>query len=234
MRRRSVFTSRLVRSCADSERPQVEADLRLAILTGDEPPGTPIPIDAVADFFGVSQIPVREALKTLLGEGLVEHRPHVGYSVAKLTFAEFRELYDVREALEAAALRAAVTHATPVDDALAQRIHEDLGRAITEGDERGYHLGTRQFHTTLIAPSGMKRLIRMYESAWNVTEPARPMSPVPEQELATFYADHERMLAAFVARDADALADESDRHYARLKEAIGKFADDPDRFRDPC
>jgi DNA-binding GntR family transcriptional regulator len=233
MRRRSVFTSRLVRTGDASEQPRVEADLRHAILTGDEPPGTPIPVDAVAAFFGVSHIPVREALKTLLGEGLVEHRPHVGYSVAKLTFAEFRELYDVRQALESSALRAAVLHATPHDDGLVEQIHEDLGVAIEQADERGYHLASRLFHTRLGAPSGMKRLISMYDSAWNMTEPARPMSRVPEHERSGFQADHARMLAAFVARDADALVAESDRHYAHLKAAIGGFADDPDRFRDP-
>ena len=94
-RRRSIFTSRLVNSAGEGEQPRVTEDLRHAILAGDEPPGTLIPIDAVAEFFGVSQIPVREALKMLLGEGLVEHVPRVGYSVAKLGFAEFRELYDV-------------------------------------------------------------------------------------------------------------------------------------------
>ena len=233
MRRRSVFASRLVRTGTDGDQPHVEADLRQAILNGDEPPGTPIPIDAVADFFGVSPIPVREALKTLLGEGLVEHRPHVGYSVAKLTFAEFRELYDVRQALESAALRAAVDHATAADDHLVQQVHEALGHAIDHADERAYHAASRHFHIALIAPSGMKRLIGMYESAWNVTEPARPMSSVPGDARAALRADHGRMLEAFVARDAEGLVAESDRHYDRLRTAISDFADDLDRFRDP-
>ena len=54
-RRRSAFTSRLVRT--DDGQPHVGEDLRRAILAGDEPPGTLIPIEAVARFFGVSQIP---------------------------------------------------------------------------------------------------------------------------------------------------------------------------------
>jgi len=233
MRGRSqLFTSRLVSSAAGGEQPHVEADLRQAILTGDEPPGTPIPIDGVATFFGVSPIPVREALKTLLGEGLVEHRPHIGYSVAKLTFHEFRELYDVRQALESSALRAATLRATPADDDLARAIHADFGAAIEQQDEKAYHVASRQFHIAMIGPSGLHRLLRMYESAWNMTEPARPMSRVHGPERAAFHADHARMLEAFVARDADALVAESDRHYERLKLAIGRFADDPDCFLD--
>jgi len=229
-RRRSIFASRLVSSAADGEQPRVLDDLRRAILDGDEPPGTVIPIDAVAAFFGVSPIPVRESLKILTGEGLVEHRPHVGYSVAKLSFEEFRELYDVRQALETSALRASVQLATLEDDRLVGSIHEALADATSRGDEKGYHAESRRFHMALIAPSGMARLLRMYESAWNVTEPARPMARVSEGGRSQFHADHDRMIEAFVARDADRLVTESTQHYAHLREAIAVFADDSDIF----
>lgn len=229
-RRRSVFASRLVSSAADGEQPHVLDDLRRAILDGDEPPGTTIPIDAVARFFGVSQIPVRESLKILIGEGLVEHRPHVGYSVAKLTFEEFRELYDVRQALEVSALRSAVDQATAEDDELVGSIHEALADATRRGDDKGYHAQSRRFHMALIAPSGMQRLLRMYESAWNITEPARPMSRVSDDGRARLHHDHDVMVEAFVARDADALVAESAHHYGHLREAIALFADDPDVF----
>lgn len=85
-----------------------------------------------------------------------------------------------------------------------------------------------------MVPSGMQRLIKMYESAWNITEPARPMSRVPDHDRAALQADHDRMVDAFVARDADTLIAESDRHYARLRTAIGRFADDPECFVDPA
>jgi DNA-binding GntR family transcriptional regulator len=234
MRRRSAFASRLVRTAGPGRTPSLEGDLRHAILTGDQQPGTPIPIDEVAAFFGVSPIPVREALKTLLAEGLVEHRPHIGYSVAKLTFSEFRELYDVRQALESAALRAAAGSAEAGHVNQVRAAHEQLGEAIERGDDRGYDVAARRFHLALIAPSGMQRLVKMYESAWNITEPARPMSRVPDDDRAALHADHERMVDALVARDADALVAESDRHYARLRTAISRFADDPERFADPA
>ena len=192
-----------------------------------------MPIDEVAAFFGVSAIPVREALKTLFGEGLVEHRPHVGYRVAKLTFLEFRELYDVRQALESAALRAAAVNATAVDHDRIRDAHGSLADAGAAGD-REYAAATRRFHFALIEPSGMHRLIRMYETAWNITEPARPMSRIPVHERAAFYADHERLVAAYVARDTEALVAESERHYAHLKAAILEFADDPECFADPA
>src|SRR6478672_12736499 len=79
-------------------------ELRRVILDGDAPPGTVIPVDEVAELFGVSRIPVRESLKTLIGEGLVDHLPRAGYTVARLTLAELSELYIVRGVLERAAL----------------------------------------------------------------------------------------------------------------------------------
>lgn len=229
-RRRSIFASRLVNTAPAGEQPRVLDDLRRAILDGDEPPGTVIPIDAVAAFFGVSQIPVRESLKILTGEGLVEHRPHVGYSVAKLSFEEFRELYDVRQALESSALRTSVQLATLDDDRLVGSIHEALADATRHGDEKAYHSESRRFHMALIAPSGMQRLLRMYESAWNITEPARPMARVSDVGRSQFHADHDRMIEAFVARDPDRLITESTHHYEHLREAIALFADDPDMF----
>ncbi|MDQ1106829.1 DNA-binding GntR family transcriptional regulator [Nocardioides zeae] len=231
-RRRSVFTSRLTRTGPDGPA-RVLDDVRDAILRGDEPPGTVIPIDAVARFFGVSTIPVREALKVLSGEGLVEHTPHVGYSVAKLTYPEFRELYDVRQALESSALRAAVRHATEDDVALVSSVHAEMDAALAAQDERAYHLASRRFHLLLIEPSGMQRLVHMYAAAWNMTEPARPMARVPAAGRATFVHDHAAMLAAYVARDADLVVARSDAHYDHLREGIATFADDPDVFRVP-
>ncbi|WP_328325770.1 GntR family transcriptional regulator [Kribbella sp. NBC_00382] len=233
MRRRSAFASRLVRTGGVGETPSLEGDLRRSVLTGDQQPGTPIAIDEVAAFFGVSPIPVREALKTLLAEGLVEHRPHIGYSVAKLTFSEFKELYDVRQALESAALRAAVSPAGAGHEERVRTAHEQLGAAVESGDSRSYDAAARRFHLALISASGMRRLVTMYESAWNITEPARPMSRVAEHDRAELHADHERMVEAFVAGDADALIAESNAHYDRLRIAISRFADDPDCFVDP-
>jgi DNA-binding GntR family transcriptional regulator len=229
-RRRSVFTARLVNSSVDGH-PDVLADLRGAILAGDEPPGTLIPIDAVARFFGVSQIPVREALKILFGEGLVEHTPHVGYSVAKLTFEEFSELYDVRQALEASALRRSVARASLMDDDTVRTVYGEMGDAIDAADERGYHALSRRFHIALIAPSRMHRLLRMYESAWNITEPARPMSRVTPDGQMQFQDEHRHLLEAFVARDIDTLVEESQLHYEHLKQAIGEFAGNGEMFR---
>ncbi len=205
-------------------RPRARADLldelRRVVLAGDAPPGLAVPAEEVAALFGVSVIPVREALKTLVGEGLVEHRPRGGYTVACLTPAELHELYVVRGVLEQAALGAAVAAAGPADHSLAAAAHEAMDRALRDGDERAHHRESRRFHLALVAPSGMRRLQAMLESAWNLTEPYRPMAQVPEAERAALHDEHGRMLATFVAGAAEELLACAAAHHEHLIRAV--------------
>jgi DNA-binding GntR family transcriptional regulator len=199
-------------------------ELRRVILAGDVPPGTPIPLGDVADLFGVSRIPVRESLKTLIGEGLVDHRPNSGYSVAQLTSAELREMYIVREVLETAALAAAAEAATAEDHATAVAVDAELRGSID--DPQRYHRLSREFHMALARPSKMQRLLHMLEAAWNITEPIQPMVHVAGTDRAALHADHKDMLDAFVARDVAALLDASERHHDRLNGVIATIGDE--------
>jgi DNA-binding GntR family transcriptional regulator len=195
-------------------------ELRSVILAGHAPPGAPINVDDIAHRFTVSRIPVREALKTLIGEGLVDHEPRAGYTVAQLTRAELAELYVVREALEAAALRAAMRAAVPSDDAEVAAAYEALSKAIDERDARGHHRESRRLHLALTGPCRMRRLLGMFESAWNITEPLQPMSHVSRGMTLSLHEDHQLMVDAFRARDVDALLAASSLHYRRLQEVV--------------
>jgi len=218
--RRSVLLECLIAERAGTSQDGVLDELRRAILDGGVPPGTPIPLAEVAEIFGVSQIPVREALKTLVGEGLISHRRNGGYTVALLTAQELREMYIVRETLESASLTAAVHNATDTDRATAVIANQRLEQAIRDGDAAAYHRGSRQFHAALTGPSRMHRLLHMLEAAWNVTEPVQSMVHVSPADRAVLHADHGAMLEAFLAGDVDALLAVSEQHAARLNAVI--------------
>ncbi|WP_241385696.1 GntR family transcriptional regulator [Rhodococcus sp. CH91] len=220
-RRRSVLLDRLRVDVPGRPQDAILDELRRAFLSGAAPPGTSIPVGEVAELFGVSRIPVREALKTLIGEGLVTHRQNHGYIVAQLTAAEFREMYLVRETLESASLAAAVRNATEDDDRRVQEAHLLLERAVRECDPYSYHRESRTFHMALTRPSRMHRLLHMLEHAWNITEPVQPMVHVSDTERAELHREHDAMLEAFLARDADRLLAASEHHNSRLDEAIG-------------
>src|SRR6476661_8096404 len=211
-RRRSGIVGLLVRPDGYVSGPQVLSELRRVIASGAVPPGSPIPLDDVAAFFGVSLIPVREALKTLLGEGLLEHQPRLGYTVTALSQTELDELYVVRGALESAALEAAVRQSTPADHARAAAVHAELGEAVTINDVAGFQRASREFHEALLAPCRMPRLLHMLDIAWNLTEPVQTMMRVTEDEREEMRVDHQAMLDAFVARDAAGLREASHEH----------------------
>jgi DNA-binding GntR family transcriptional regulator len=229
-RRRSVLISRLAGRPLGSTQTVILDELRGIILDGEVPPGSPIPVDAVAAAFGVSRIPVREALMTLIGEGLVDHRPNAGYRVAMMTAQEFGEIYLVREALETAALRAAVAWACAEDDEQARNAHRALDAAVVAYDGRLYHRESRRFHLALIRPCRMRRLLHMLDAAWNMTEPLQPMSHVDGSSRELLHADHAGMLAAFCARDAEALTTVFAAHHHRLQSAIHQLPQDTGLF----
>ena len=223
-RRQSGIVSLLTREDAYVSGPQVLSELRRVIASGRVPPGSPIPLDDVAAFFGVSLIPVREALKTLLGEGLLEHQQRLGYTVTALSQAELDELYVVRGALEAAALEAAVRQSTRADHDRATAIHDTLGRAVAADDAPAFQRASRDFHEALLAPCRMPRLLHMLDIAWNLTEPVQTMMRTTEEDRAGMREDHQLMLDAFVARDAEALKSAADAHHERLTACIARIS----------
>ncbi|WP_067546666.1 GntR family transcriptional regulator [Nocardia crassostreae] len=211
---------------------EILTELRRLILEGNLPPGTGLSLGELARQFGVSAIPVRESLQTLIGEGLLAHRPNFGYQVTLLTAAELRELYVVRERLESAALAAAVHHATEEDHELAREIHARLERAILTENAVAYHRETRNFHLALVRPSGMPRVVHMLEYAWNITEPVQPMVHVSTADRVVLHADHSKQLAAFLARDAAGLLAATDLHHSRLNGVLSRLPTDTGLFAD--
>ncbi|MET3807435.1 DNA-binding GntR family transcriptional regulator [Nakamurella sp. UYEF19] len=229
-RRPSALIRRL--HCDEGVHSQVAilAELRRVILEGGVPPGTPIPVDQVAETFGVSRIPVRESLRTLIGEGLVDHRPHSGYLVAQLTVEEFQGLYVVRGVLEKAALAAAVGQATATDDVGATAALEALDRAMRDDDHHAYHVESRRFHLALVTPSRMRPLLSMLESAWNVTEPFQPMTLIEAENRHKLHSEHRAMLDHFLARDAPALLAVAAQHLDHLDTSIATLPNDTGLF----
>ena len=214
----------------ESTQESILDELRRVLVSGGAPPGSALPPDEIAAAFGVSRIPVREALKTLTGEGLVQHEPRGGYTVARLTLADFSELYVVRGALENAALGPAATHAGPAEVDRATAVHIAQGAALRRGDAKTYHSGSRAFHRALVEPSGMKRLVHLVESTWNITEPAQPMTLLPAASLHAMHDDHAGMLAAWVAADIPLLLELANAHTEHLRAALLTLPPDLEAF----
>lgn len=181
--------------------------LRDAILDGRLRPGTRLRQEAIARELGASRIPVREALRTLENEGLVNLTPRSGARVARLDYAEHAELYRIREELEPLALAESTPHLS--DEALAQL--RTLKRQIEQSrDPAVWLVLDRHFHLASYAAAPMSRLLKMIEGFWNTTQQYRRVyySVVAAEwssddpALPMTHLDHCLLLDALERRDA--------------------------------
>src|SRR5690348_4140241 len=177
--------------------------IKHAILAGELRPGQPLVETDLAEVLGVSKTPVREALKTLAGAGLVTMSPYKGAAVRVVDDALARHVYDARLLIEPEALARAVRAARGWDLA-----HHALARADEAAGQAALSLANRDFHRELYAGCGNPLLVRMLDdlrdqtalvsaTAWR-REPDHAQTPGWEHEAA----EHRSMLRA--AQDGEA------------------------------
>ena len=134
--------------------------LRERILSGELAAGVPLRQERIAEEFGVSRIPVREALSRLEAEGLVTREHHRGCVVAALSLADLEESLEIRAALEARALRLSIPRMTAADFAALDAVLERYARSSSPAQWSELNL---EFHLALYRPAGLPRLVRMVE-----------------------------------------------------------------------
>lgn len=135
--------------------------LRQGILSGALESGQPLRQERIAGDFGVSTVPVREALRQLAGEGLVTLTPNRGATVSKISYEEAKEITEIRVALESLALELAVPNMTEEDFRRAENVLE-LWEA--EGDPAAYAALNWRLHMILCEPARRPRLTTMIGS----------------------------------------------------------------------
>jgi DNA-binding GntR family transcriptional regulator len=187
-------------------------ELRRAITAGRLRPGAPIRQEALAEEYGVSRVPLREALKTLQGEGLVSYQAHRGYFVEELSLDDLREAYRIREILEEEAVRRAVARMTDADVERLDAAQREVERAGAAGDVLGMAAANRRFHMMLFELAGMPRLVRLITTLWDSTDAYRSMYYAEGGNRARVIDEHEALLDALRHRDADAAVHTLDTH----------------------
>ncbi|HET6858684.1 MAG TPA: GntR family transcriptional regulator [Streptomyces sp.] len=175
--------------------------IKHAILTGRLLPGQALVETDLAAQFGVSKTPVREALKTLAGTGLVVMNQYKGVTVRMVDATMAREVYDVRLLLEPEALRRTIRSRASLDAA-----QEALVQAETAADKAERSLANRDFHRALYLPCGNPLLCRMLDE---VRDQAALVSAVAWAAVPTWEreaAEHQQILQLALAGDAEGSA----------------------------
>ncbi|MGK3955336.1 GntR family transcriptional regulator [Arthrobacter sp. R4] len=174
----------------------VEA-LRRSILTGELPAGQPLVETELARRFGISKTPVREALKTLVGAGLVTMSEYKGATVRVVDEEMARSVFDVRSLLEPVAVARTIERGFDVE--LAQ---EALDRASSSVDEAERSLANRDFHQLLYSNCGNPVLVDMLDGLREQTALISVNAWIQQPSWDEEAAEHAEILAA--ARNGDA------------------------------
>jgi DNA-binding GntR family transcriptional regulator len=185
---------------------QVYATLRQAIIEGEIPEGARLGEVRLAKMLGTSRSTVREAIRHLVQEGLVESKLHRGAFVAALSLVDRLDVYVAREAIEVWAARWLVEHDAEVDLGPLEAAMEELREAAVGEDrptERVIAADIR-FHRELVRLPGSPRLVRAYETL--AAEARMLLRHHPQYPWQSYVADHELVFDALVRRDPRAPA----------------------------
>ena len=153
-------------TCPDEMRTipeRIFCELREAIVEGRIPAGSKISEADLAQTYGISRGPLREAISQLAAVGLVERRPNVGARVIELSSKQLLDIFHVREALEGMAARQAAMNMAPQDVAHLRQTLEQHGEQMREegGNRYFQQSGDLDFHFQIVLGSGNERLVRL-------------------------------------------------------------------------
>jgi DNA-binding GntR family transcriptional regulator len=172
--------------------------LRREIESGRLPPGSILKQELLAERFGVSRQPVRQALDRLLSSGLLNRRPDRSLAVAGLTEEQARELAEIRGALETTALRGALSMLGDSDLRKARRLNEDL---VEEEDPATLEELDVAFHRTLYGRCGNARLLSLIDELRRESRRAYLRQPKGSDERVILHAEHRAIIEACARRN---------------------------------
>lgn len=183
--------------------------LRDFIVEGNLEDGARVPERALCERFNISRTPLREALKVLAAEGLIELLPNRGARVRELSSADVRELFDVMGGLEALAGRLACERITEVEFAEIERIHHEMYRFYLRRDMHGYFSCNQAIHQLIVAAAGNATLTATYAGLAGRIRRVRYSANLAKDRdrLGEAMREHEAILDALRRRAGAELSD---------------------------
>jgi DNA-binding GntR family transcriptional regulator len=201
---------------------QVYAAIRERITSGSLPRGGRVHQEDLAEELGVSRTPVREALRRLAAEGLVEMRTNRGARVADVDQVGMRSSYEARTVIEPGAARLAAQR-RPAESLARMRAAVEAQQRAVRSVRRSFE-ANREFHLALAAASGNEFLVQFAERLWvaRIGETIYERQVETQERMLLDAREHEQILAAIEAGDARRAESLTRRH---LSEAMKRSLD---------
>jgi DNA-binding GntR family transcriptional regulator len=185
---------------------EVVARLRKLILEGDLEPGARINEPELADRFRISRTPLREAVKILATEGLLELLPNRGARVSRMSEEEIDEMVEVVAGLEATAADLACRRITPAEIDAIEAMHLAMMKAFESRDDARYFALNRDIHDAIMAAARNGTLASIYCKLSGRIQRARYSAHKTPEQWRRAIDEHERMIVLLRDRNGDALS----------------------------
>ncbi|MBS0545366.1 MAG: GntR family transcriptional regulator [Proteobacteria bacterium] len=203
---------------------EVAERLRERIFSHELQPGTWVDEQALAEQYGISRTPLREALKVLASEGLVTLKPRRGCYVTEISDRDLDEIFTVMAMLEGECARASAGRASESDLARLKAIHADLEQAAGRQDIDRFFEANQAFHQTVQQIADNRWLLHVIEDLRKVIKLSRHHSLFSEGRLEQALAEHREILDALLERDADAAEARMRDHIRSGRAALERIA----------
>ncbi len=200
--------------------------LRELIESGAIPAGAQLDERTLAQDLSVSRTPLREAIATLVEEGLVERRPYRGNFVRMLTVKQVNDLYQARQALEGMAIRLAVARISESDLEPLQVILAACQGALERDDIAAYSIADQQFHDAIARLSDNEVVIELLGRLRRQIQLVRISANRDPQVVRRTALERPRILSALEARDADLAARLLEDHIDGVRRSIVALIED--------
>ncbi len=194
-----------------------------SVLSGDFPPGFRLDETALAERFGVSRTPVREAIRLLASTGLIDVRPRRGASVATATSAQLEMLFGAMAEIEATCARLAAVSMTPIERRRLQSRHEAMAELVLRDDREAYAATNIDFHTQIYLGAHNEILSQLAQGLRRRLAPFRRAQFRSEGRASRSQAEHAAVVKAIQACDATAAHATMFHHMSLVEDSFGRL-----------
>lgn len=200
---------------------QLSAKLRQRILRNEIKAGEALRQEALAEAYGVSRMPIREAFRQLEAEGLVVFNPHRGVVVSEMSVDEVEELFDLRQIIEADLILRGAEQANGEDHDTARDLLERSHNAYETGEVEHWGELNWAFHAALYRPARRPRAMQLLDTLnANIDRYVRLQLSLNQSAPERAHEEHSGILDAYIRRDMEALGMKLHSHIRNARDEL--------------
>jgi DNA-binding GntR family transcriptional regulator len=193
------------------------------IASGLLPPGVDLDEQHLADRFGASRTPVREALRQLAVTGLVEIRPRRGVIVTQTTPERIMEMFETSAEVEATCVRIATYRITPIERGKLIEMHDASATLVERGDVDGYDKFNREFHEVIYGATHNAFMAEQALAIRNRLKAFRRTQLRHSNRLARSREEHDAIMTAIAQGDGEEASRRMRAHMLNAASAISRY-----------